>query len=291
MAAGNNTSASLTISGTTVTWSAESEGGLFAGNGVVAMEDPAHARVLSFGNLVFDPSTMKGHVEPNIRQLGLGGAPYTWTSMPFGGDAPPNSDNTFAGNFTVYDATGNRVLASAPHDSTCGAIPCTISGLWSFDLGSSTWTKVQDQWSDPHAYGGSAYLVDQDGRRVLEPSDGALLSTSLDTAKNPQLAGVALPMVGDLGTSGARGLAVRADQHIVPRAARRSGSSTRAQRRRAGSASAPRRGRPRCRGPSRSLRIRARGRSSRSAPRASAAARRPPASSTCSRSTGRASRR
>jgi Kelch motif len=209
-----NTVASVTIAGSTATWSAESAGSLYPGNSSPAMEDPAHGRVLGFGKMVYDPATMKGHTEPNVTQLSLA-PPYTWTEKPFGGDAPPNTDG-IGYSFTVYDEKGNRVLASSLHDSTCGAMACKINGLWSFDLGTNQWTKLQDFWSSPHAYGGTPpFIVQQDARRVLEPSDGVLLATSLDTAANPTLAGVLLAQDGDLGPVSPLGTTVLADQRIV----------------------------------------------------------------------------
>lgn len=207
-----NFTASITISGTTATWSAESAGGIFAGNGSEAMEDPAHGRALAFGNNVYDPVAMKGHVEPNIMQLSLT-PPYAWTALPFGGDAPPNDDEYFS--FSVYDDTGGRVLASAMHDGTCGGIPCKLTGLWSFDLGASTWTKLEDDWNGPFAYGGAPFLVQQDARRILEPTDGVLVATSLDTAANPTLTGAALEQDGDLGPTFPIGATVLGDQRIV----------------------------------------------------------------------------
>ncbi|HSO39473.1 MAG TPA: hypothetical protein VLT33_43395, partial [Labilithrix sp.] len=86
-----NTTASITVAGATATWSAESSGGIFAGNNAGVMEDPAHGRVLAFGKLVYDPVAMKGHLEPNVMQLDLA-PPYTWSAKPYGGDAPPIAD-------------------------------------------------------------------------------------------------------------------------------------------------------------------------------------------------------
>ena len=210
-----NTTASITISGATATWSAETQGSTFPGNYSGAMEDPAHGRVLAFGKSVYDPVAMKVHTEPNIMELPLA-APYTWSAKPFGGDAPPNGDDV-GYSFTVYDEKGGRVLASSLHDATCGAMACKVPGLWSFDLGTSQWTKLQDQWSSgQHAYSGaSPFLVQQEARRILEPSDGVLVATSLDTSANPMLADVTLAQDGDLGPTSPLGATVLGDQRIV----------------------------------------------------------------------------
>jgi hypothetical protein len=119
-------------------------------------------------------------------------------------------------SFLVNDAKGGRVFVSAMHDTTCGSAPCTIPGLWSFDLGTHAWHKLEDFWSSPHAYGSAPpFLVDDDARRMLEPSDGVLLATPLDTATNPTLADAPLVQDGDLGPSSPLGAAVLGDQRIV----------------------------------------------------------------------------
>jgi len=209
-----DTTASFTIAGTTATWAPESKSSLYQGNQAAPMEDSAHGRVLSFGKDVYDPATMTAHVEPVIQTLSLA-APYTWTALPSGGDAPPIGDNLAGYSFTVYDEKGARVLVAQLHDGQCGPMACKVNGLWSFDLGASTWTKVVDQWSSPHAYAGARpFLVQQEARRILEPSDGVLVSTSLEPT-NPTLADVALAQDGDLGPVSASAATVLGDGRIV----------------------------------------------------------------------------
>ncbi|HEY8072851.1 MAG TPA: kelch repeat-containing protein, partial [Labilithrix sp.] len=143
--------------------------------------------------------------------------PYAWNALPYGGDAPPTTD-TLGYDFSVYDATGDRVLASFLHDVTCfpgEPMPCKAPGLWSFALATQTWTKLADTWTSNHAYAGARpFLVDQAGRRILTPSDGVLVSTSLDPS-NTTLADVTLAQDGDLGPSAAVAATVLGDGRIV----------------------------------------------------------------------------
>jgi hypothetical protein len=196
-----NSVASFTIAGTTATWSAATTATLFHGNGSPMLEDPTHGRLLAYGKEVFDPTTMTASTDPAIETLALA-PPYVWSSLPSGGNAPPSTMlNT--GGYAVYDATGNRVIVSVLHDSQCAGTACKIPGLWSFDLGTNAWSSLADAWTNQHAYSGyGPYLVDQSARRVLEPSDGILLATSLDTTTNPTLAGAIIDQDGDLGPRG-----------------------------------------------------------------------------------------
>lgn len=217
VAGAGNTTASFTISGTTATWSAESQGTIFAGNSYSPMADTAHGRVLSVGHYVYDPATMKAKLEPAITRLTLA-PPYTWSALPFAGDPPPTSETTAYG-FDVFDEKGNRILASFLHDVTCfpgQPEPCMGMGLWSFDLATNTWKKLADHWNSQKAYGTQhPYIVEQARRRILTPLDGTLAAASLE-ATTPDLNDVSLVgQDGDLGPSSPIAATTLADGRIV----------------------------------------------------------------------------
>lgn len=215
LAALGNRRATFTLSATAVTWAAEVDGGIFPGNNAGVLEDTAGGRLLTFGKAVYDSGTMKASIEPAIQQMSIA-APGSWTPMPFSGDAPPKGDGLVSTNFTALDTFGNRLLASVFYDSTCGATPCKVNGLWSFSLTAQSWTKVLNQWPDQAGYtGGVPFITEHSARRYLQVVDGGLVATSLDLTNNPTLASSPLIQDGDLGPSGGGSAAVLADGRLI----------------------------------------------------------------------------
>jgi len=215
LAALGNRRATFTISATAVTWAAETDGAIFPGNTAGVLEDTAGGRLLTFGKAVYDPATMKASVEPAIQQMPIAAA-GSWTPMPFSGDAPPKGEGLTSTHFTALDTVGNRILASALYDTTCGVTPCKVNGLWSFSLTSQSWTKVLNQWQDQAGYSGEVpFITEHTARRYLQVVDGGLVATSLDLTSNPTLASSPLVQDGDLGPRGGGSAAVLADGRLI----------------------------------------------------------------------------
>jgi hypothetical protein len=193
--------ATLTLSDSAAVWGTPVSASLVGSSYVIPMPDPAHGRLLTFGKMTFDAATHTTTFDPSVVQTMALTPPFTWTDLPSGGEAPPSSTGVANSSRGVYDATGNKLLAVTLHTVDCGPgqpPPCLANGLWSFDLSTDTWTKLQDIFSGDLALE-PPFLVDQGARRMVMPLDGTLIATSLDTQQNPTLAGAPLDQQGDLG--------------------------------------------------------------------------------------------